>query len=49
MSERAQPELSARALIGRVARVYLAPRWKGCVLAIVAAVAVAYGTSMLVP
>ena len=48
MSERAPPELSARALIGRVARVYLAPRWKGCITAILAAVAVAYGTSMLV-
>ncbi|HEY2357250.1 MAG TPA: ABC transporter ATP-binding protein [Phenylobacterium sp.] len=49
MSERAPPpELSARALISRVARVYLAPRWKGCVTAIFAAVAVAYATSMLV-
>ena len=48
MSERVPPELSARALIGRVAKVYLAPRWKGCLLAVVAAVAVAYGTSMLV-
>ena len=48
MSERAPPELSARALIGRVASVYLAPRWQGCVLAIAAAIAVAYGTSMLV-
>ena len=48
MDQRAPPELSARALIGRVARVYLAPRWKGCVAAILAAVAVAYGTSMLV-
>ncbi|HEY8003570.1 MAG TPA: ABC transporter ATP-binding protein [Phenylobacterium sp.] len=48
MSERAPPELSARALIARVARVYLAPRWKGGVVAVLAAVAVAYGTSMLV-
>jgi len=48
MSERAPPELSARALIGRVAKAYLAPRWKGCIAAIVAAIVVAYGTSMLV-
>jgi subfamily B ATP-binding cassette protein MsbA len=48
MSEPAPPELSARALIGRVAKAYLAPRWKGCVTAILAAVVVAYGTSMLV-
>src|SRR5262245_55344449 len=44
MSEPAPPELSARALIGRVARVYLAPRWKGFAGALLAAVAVA-GTS----
>jgi subfamily B ATP-binding cassette protein MsbA len=44
MSEPAPPELSVRALIGRVARVYLAPRWKGFAGALAAAVAVA-GTS----
>ncbi|MFL5297066.1 MAG: ABC transporter ATP-binding protein [Phenylobacterium sp.] len=48
MSESLPPELSARALIVRVARVYLAPRWKGCVTAVLAAVLVAYTTSMLV-
>ena len=35
------PELSARALIGRIWRVYLAHRWKGFALAVVAAVMVA--------
>lgn len=34
-------ELSARALIGRIWRVYLAHRWKGFALAIVAAIVVA--------
>jgi subfamily B ATP-binding cassette protein MsbA len=48
MSERAQPELSARALIARVARVYMAPRWKGWTVAMLAAVVVAYCTSRLV-
>ena len=48
MSESLPPELSARALIVRVARAYLAPRWKGCVTAVLAAVLVAYTTSMLV-
>ena len=33
-------ELSARALIGRIWRVYLAPRWKGLAVAVLAAVAV---------
>jgi subfamily B ATP-binding cassette protein MsbA len=48
MSERAPPELSARALIARVARVYMAPRWKGWTVAMLAAVVVAYCTSRLV-
>jgi subfamily B ATP-binding cassette protein MsbA len=48
MSEPAPPELSARALIGRVARVYLAPRWKGWVTAMLAAVAVAATSAWLV-
>ncbi|MEO8114153.1 MAG: ATP-binding cassette domain-containing protein, partial [Phenylobacterium sp.] len=48
MSERAQPELSARALIGRVARVYMAPRWKGWLTALVAAIAVAFFSTKLV-
>ena len=34
-------ELSARALIGRIARVYMAPRWKAWVGALVAAILVA--------
>jgi ATP-binding cassette, subfamily B, bacterial MsbA len=48
MSESATPELSARALIGRVARVYMAPRWKGWATALVAAVVGAYCTTRLV-
>src|SRR4051794_15211375 len=44
MSEPAPPELSARALIARVARVYLKPRWKGWSGAMLAAITVA-GTS----
>jgi subfamily B ATP-binding cassette protein MsbA len=48
MSEPAAPELSARALIARVARVYMAPRWKGWVTALLAAVAVAFFTTKLV-
>src|SRR6266550_2178269 len=42
------PELSARALIVRVAKVYMAPRWKGWLTAFVAAVAVAFLTTKLV-
>ncbi|HEV2530881.1 ABC transporter ATP-binding protein [Phenylobacterium sp.] len=41
MSESAPPELSARALTARVARIYMAPRWKGWLTAMLAAVAVA--------
>jgi subfamily B ATP-binding cassette protein MsbA len=48
MSEPAAPELSARQLIGRVARVYMAPRWKGWTSALLAAVAAAYFTTKLV-
>ena len=48
MSERAPPELSARALIGRVARVYMAPRWKGWLTALVAAILVAFFSSKLI-
>lgn len=48
MSEPAQPELSARALMSRVARVYLKPRWKGFVGALVAAVCVAGFSAWLV-
>lgn len=48
MSEPAPPELSARALIARVARIYMAPRWKGWSVAMLAAVVVAYCSAMLV-
>ncbi|RAK60010.1 ABC transporter ATP-binding protein [Phenylobacterium hankyongense] len=48
MSERDPPELSARDLIVRVARVYMKPRWKGWVTALLAAIAVAYLTTKLV-
>ncbi len=48
MSESAPPELSARALIGRVARVYMAPRWKGWLTALIAAVGVAYCSTELI-
>jgi subfamily B ATP-binding cassette protein MsbA len=41
MSEAAQKELPARVLVARVARIYLAPRWKGWVVAMVAAATVA--------
>ena len=41
-------ELSARALIGRIWRVYLAPRWKGFAVAIVAAILVAGLNGLLV-
>jgi subfamily B ATP-binding cassette protein MsbA len=48
MSELATPELSARQVIGRVARVYMAPRWKGWTTAMVAAIAVAFFSSKLI-
>jgi ATP-binding cassette, subfamily B, bacterial MsbA len=48
MSESAPPELSARALIGRVAKVYMAPRWKGWLTALLAAILVAYFSTMLI-
>ena len=47
MSAPSPPKLSARALIGRVARIYMAPRWKGWLTAFVAAIAVAYFSTML--
>ena len=47
MSERAPPELSARALIARVARIYLLPRWKGWITAFLAAIVIAYLTTLL--
>jgi subfamily B ATP-binding cassette protein MsbA len=48
MSEPAQPELSARALVARVGRIYMAPRWKGWVAAMLAAVVVAACSAKLV-
>lgn len=48
MSEPAPPELSARALVARVARIYMAPRWKGWTVAMLAAVVVAYCSARLV-
>ena len=48
MSERAPPELSARDLTARVARVYMAPRWKGWTVAMLAAVVVAALSARLV-
>ncbi len=48
MSDPAPPELSARALIARVARIYMAPRWKGWVVAMLAAVVVAACSAKLV-
>src|SRR5215471_6029749 len=48
MSERDRPEMSARALILRVARVYMAPRWLGWTTALIAAVVVAYCSTQLI-
>ena len=48
MSQPAPPELPARALAARVARSYLAPRWKGWTGALVAAVCVAAFSAWLV-
>jgi subfamily B ATP-binding cassette protein MsbA len=47
MSGPPSPELSARALIGRVAKTYLLPRWKGWITAFLAAIATAYFTTLL--
>jgi ATP-binding cassette, subfamily B, bacterial MsbA len=48
MSESATAELSPRELIARVARVYMAPRWMGWAVALLAGVVGAYATTMLV-
>jgi subfamily B ATP-binding cassette protein MsbA len=48
MSERAPPELPARVLAARIARTYMAPRWKGWVVAMIAAVTVAALSARLV-
>ena len=48
MSEPDVPELSARDLIARVAKVYMAPRWKGWTVALLAAVCVAFFSTKLV-
>ena len=47
MSETAA-ELSTRAVIARIARVYMAPRWKGWTVAMIAAVCVAYLSASLI-
>jgi subfamily B ATP-binding cassette protein MsbA len=47
MSEPAA-ELSTRAVIGRIARVYMKPRWKGWTVAMIAAVCVAYLSASLI-
>ncbi|KRB52851.1 ABC transporter ATP-binding protein [Phenylobacterium sp. Root700] len=47
MSEPAA-ELSTRAVIGRIARVYMAPRWKGWSVAMIAAICVAYLSASLI-
>ncbi len=48
MSERAQPKLSTSVLVARMARVYMAPRWKGWVTALLAAIGVAYCSTELI-
>ena len=48
MSERAQPELSVRVLVARVWRVYMAPRWKGWTVAMLAAICVAFFSAKLI-
>ena len=48
MTERDPPELSARALILRIARVYMAPRWLGWLTALIAAVVGAYCSTELI-
>jgi subfamily B ATP-binding cassette protein MsbA len=41
-------QLSTRAVIGRIARTYMAPRWKGWTVAMIAAMAVAYLSATLI-
>ena len=48
MSDPAPPELSARDLIGRVARAYLRPRWRAWAGALVAGIIAAVFTTLLV-
>ncbi|HET6969684.1 MAG TPA: ABC transporter transmembrane domain-containing protein [Phenylobacterium sp.] len=48
MSEPAPPETPARSLAARVARTYLAPRWKGWLAAMVAAVVTAAVSAVLI-
>ncbi|MFN3511715.1 MAG: ABC transporter ATP-binding protein [Phenylobacterium sp.] len=49
MSQAPAPqELTNRALIGRIARVYMAPRWRGWAVAMVCAIAVAALSAMLI-
>jgi subfamily B ATP-binding cassette protein MsbA len=48
MSAPAEPELGARAIVARVAQRYMAPRWMGWTVAMLAAVVVAYCSAELV-
>jgi subfamily B ATP-binding cassette protein MsbA len=48
MSPGDKQELSARAVVGRVARVYMAPRWKGWLTALIAAICVAIISAELI-
>jgi subfamily B ATP-binding cassette protein MsbA len=46
MSEPA--DLPTRAVVARIARIYMAPRWKGWTVALIAAIAVAYLSASLI-
>ncbi|HMO43975.1 MAG TPA: ABC transporter ATP-binding protein, partial [Phenylobacterium sp.] len=48
LADIAASETPTRVLLGRIAQVYLKPRWKGFALALVAAVVVAYCSAPLV-
>ena len=48
LADIAASETPTRVLLGRIAQVYLKPRWKGFALALVAAVVVAYCSARLV-
>ncbi len=47
LPESSAPELSTRALVARVASIYLLPRWKGWITAFLAAIVIAYLTTSL--
>ncbi|MFN3523839.1 MAG: ABC transporter ATP-binding protein [Phenylobacterium sp.] len=48
LSPKPAADLGVRALIGRIARVYLAPRWPGLAVALIAAIAVAVLSAKLI-